>query len=365
MSKGAFDTEIKDKNLHGGEFMGFVENFKKIRLSKNFSQETIAERLQVTPQTVNGWEGGTATPELGRIPAIANLFGVTTDELLGCSADEEEKEVDAILDKMDEYDSRNQRDEMRKCIDAALAKYPGNDRIMAEYVYTYQFVSPDKAIKVGLELLDHCTDDKIRGDVRTNVIYAYKNKGDIAKAMEMAEPLPGYFNSRQDVLTDCLSGKEKLKHVQESCIDLAYEFWYAIRQIKTFYSTDDRIELFNKSNAIYDAIYEKDKMPIALLRKMRNFQSMAEISLLSGREEDGFYYMEIAAECAKIHDKLPQVCEVNLLLYNQGPYDKANEPEPNMELRKVLLKDFESQNDIYGKYRSKDRYKAIITSLNS
>ena len=345
--------------------MGFSENFKKIRMNKNFSQETIAERLQVTAQTVGNWESGTASPELSQLPVLANVLGVTADELLGCSADQEAKEVEEILNKMDQYDSQNKRDEMRKCIDAAIAKYPGNFKIMAEYVYTYQFVSPDKAIKVGLEVLERCTDDTIRGDVRTNVIYAYKNKGDIAKALEMAESLPGYFNSRQDVLTDCLSGKDKLKHVQEACIDLAYEFWYAIRQIKGFYSTDDRIELFNKSNAIYDAIYEKDKMPIALLRKMRNFQSMAEISLLSGREEDGFYYMEIAAECAKIHDKLPKVCDVNLLLYNQGPYDKAKEPEPNMELKKVLLKDFESQNDVYGKYRSKDRYKAIIAALNA
>lgn len=345
--------------------MGFSENFKKIRMTKNISQETVAEKLKVSAATVNGWEGGTATPELNYIPILANLLGVTTDELFGCSADDEAKAVEEILEKMDGYDRRNQRDEMRKCIDAALEKYPGNFKIMAEYVYTYQFVAPEKAIKVGLEVLDRCTDDRIRGDVRTNVIYAYKNKGDMAKAMEMADPLPGYFNTRQDVLTDCLTGKDKLKHVQEACIDLAYEFWYAVRQIKGFYNTDDRIELFNKSNAIYDAIYEKDKMPIALLRKMRNFQSMAEISLLSGREEDGFYYMEIATECAKIHDKMPKVCDVNLLLYNQGPYDKEKEPEPNMELKKVLLKDFESQNDIYGKYRSKDRYKAIIAALNS
>lgn len=52
------------------------------RKKKGWSQEDLAERLDVSRQSVSKWEGGLSVPELDKIIAMSELFGVTTDYLL-------------------------------------------------------------------------------------------------------------------------------------------------------------------------------------------------------------------------------------------------------------------------------------------
>jgi transcriptional regulator with XRE-family HTH domain len=57
---------------------------KIIRLRKQFgwSQEELAEKMNVSRQSVSKWESTNSIPDLNRIIALANIFGVTTDYLL-------------------------------------------------------------------------------------------------------------------------------------------------------------------------------------------------------------------------------------------------------------------------------------------
>ena len=58
----------------------FCENLKKFRLAKKLTQEQVAERLCVNPQTVSRWECGTTLPDALTLPEIASLYGVTVDD---------------------------------------------------------------------------------------------------------------------------------------------------------------------------------------------------------------------------------------------------------------------------------------------
>ncbi|MCQ2080505.1 MAG: helix-turn-helix domain-containing protein [Lachnospiraceae bacterium] len=60
------------------------------RKKNGWSQEDLAERLGVSRQSVSKWEGAQAIPDLQKIIAMADIFGVTTDYLL---KDEIEAEV--------------------------------------------------------------------------------------------------------------------------------------------------------------------------------------------------------------------------------------------------------------------------------
>lgn len=57
------------------------QNLKKFRISKNLTQEQAAEALNVSAQTVSRWECATTLPEATKLPEIARLYGVTTDDL--------------------------------------------------------------------------------------------------------------------------------------------------------------------------------------------------------------------------------------------------------------------------------------------
>ena len=55
------------------------EKIINLRKSRGWSQEELAERLDVSRQSVSKWESGVSNPELDKIVAMSTLFGVTTD----------------------------------------------------------------------------------------------------------------------------------------------------------------------------------------------------------------------------------------------------------------------------------------------
>lgn len=59
------------------------ENLKKLRLSKNLTQEQFVKAIGSSVQSVSRWETGMSYPELEMIPTIAMFFGVTIDEIVG------------------------------------------------------------------------------------------------------------------------------------------------------------------------------------------------------------------------------------------------------------------------------------------
>ena len=59
------------------------KKIRLLRLSKGMTQEQLAEKLCVTPQSVSKWENDVTAPDIQLLPQIADYFGVSTDDLLG------------------------------------------------------------------------------------------------------------------------------------------------------------------------------------------------------------------------------------------------------------------------------------------
>ena len=53
-----------------------------LRKANGLTQKELAERLNVSDKTVSRWECDDGSPDLSLIPTIAEIFGVTCDELL-------------------------------------------------------------------------------------------------------------------------------------------------------------------------------------------------------------------------------------------------------------------------------------------
>ncbi len=62
--------------------MTFSEKLIFLRRSGGMSQEQLAEKLGVTRQSVSKWESGAATPEIGKLVALSELFQVSVDYLV-------------------------------------------------------------------------------------------------------------------------------------------------------------------------------------------------------------------------------------------------------------------------------------------
>lgn len=62
--------------------MTLADKIIKERKKMGWSQEELAEKVNVSRQAVSKWEAGQSTPDLDKILQISRLFGVTTDYLL-------------------------------------------------------------------------------------------------------------------------------------------------------------------------------------------------------------------------------------------------------------------------------------------
>ena len=63
--------------------MNIGRNILELRKQKNIKQEELASELGVTAAAVSKWENGYTLPDILMLCALADFFGVTTDELLG------------------------------------------------------------------------------------------------------------------------------------------------------------------------------------------------------------------------------------------------------------------------------------------
>ncbi|MCI8729102.1 MAG: helix-turn-helix transcriptional regulator [Clostridia bacterium] len=63
--------------------MKFAERLKDERKRKRYNQTYIAKYMKVSQVSVSNWERGVKEPNFQALIDLANLFGVSTDYLLG------------------------------------------------------------------------------------------------------------------------------------------------------------------------------------------------------------------------------------------------------------------------------------------
>lgn len=105
--------------------MNFSEKLLALRKAKNLTQEQLAEKFDVSRQSVSKWESGYAAPELEKITALSVIFDVTTDYLLKSS------EIDDLSVKTEMLEKQQQhmliREQKRKqilgCVLYSIAIY--------------------------------------------------------------------------------------------------------------------------------------------------------------------------------------------------------------------------------------------------
>lgn len=61
----------------------FTENLRKLRKQHGLSQSELAQKLFVSTQAISKWERGEALPDIAHTCRLSELFGVSTDSLLG------------------------------------------------------------------------------------------------------------------------------------------------------------------------------------------------------------------------------------------------------------------------------------------
>lgn len=91
-----------------------IEERKKL----GYSQEELAQILEVSRQSVSKWEGAQSVPDISRIIKMSEVFGVSTDYLLRDDYDKESEGVEIKTSDLKE-EALSQRKLRRVSLDEA------------------------------------------------------------------------------------------------------------------------------------------------------------------------------------------------------------------------------------------------------
>ncbi len=78
--------------------MELGKKIRQLRFKAQLTQEQLAERLGIGPQSVSKWETGVAMPDITTLPLLAEIFGVSIDDLFDLTA---EQRLNRIENRMD------------------------------------------------------------------------------------------------------------------------------------------------------------------------------------------------------------------------------------------------------------------------
>jgi transcriptional regulator with XRE-family HTH domain len=106
-----------------------ANKIKQLRKQKDITQEQLAYSIGISFQAVSKWENNIALPDITLVPALANYFGVSIDELFDYNLKELEAKVKVICDEAYKYrETEPQR--ARGIIEDGLNLYPDNDILL-------------------------------------------------------------------------------------------------------------------------------------------------------------------------------------------------------------------------------------------
>ena len=93
----ACKTKMEDK------FMVSMR-IRELRKQAKLSQEMMAEKIGVSRQAITKWETGLGVPDIENLVAIADLFKLSLDELMGRDIEHETLAKDYLYESVTEYD---------------------------------------------------------------------------------------------------------------------------------------------------------------------------------------------------------------------------------------------------------------------
>ncbi len=354
---------------------------KKLRAQNNITQDTLAAAIGVTPQAISRWESESGYPDIETLPALADFFSVSIDELLGYKRSEREEALIAIKKEMDRLAEVGTIEERMALARRAHALYPSDCEIkenLAVCIYHIWDESRDPNLFTEMEMLcssviAECKDEDTRYDAINLLIIIYGETGQTEKALEAANLLTPMKYCREFALSTGIGDCNTELYIQDEidkltdCLGIAIRNYTLSEDLPNGHDTWERkIEMLDISTALYRMIYGEDLLfhhnRIAFNEWLK---STFQMSL--GKTEEALASLEIMAFHTVEYDKAYQndhgKCFSSILV-NRVVY-----PEPSKAFHE-LTEHSQSwymldrlQHERYDSVREHPRFLAVVETL--
>ncbi len=304
----------------------FGENLKKLRKSKDLTQEAFADFLGMSFQAISKWERGESYPDITMLPTIASFFGVTVDSLLGTNEIENEKKRSEYIEEYLCLCNEGKFDDAVKLIKKAAQEFPGNYDILSKYLSAltnnHSHEDGDYLISVKPEMqriydiiCNYCTDDSIRIWSKRNMclylrdLSLVENSGvDISEAEAILAEMPIMRNTRDYVSMYMYPFDDEKRSL--ACANGISEMLRLFgeimnRKYKNFLDANDDVSqaYINLVEAVMpDGDYGKSYYLMVIYH-----QRLGVKKYLAGDIKGALQYFEKALALAKKYDEMPEI----------------------------------------------------------
>ena len=313
---------------------------RELRRRDGRTQEALAEALGVTGQAVSRWEAGGSYPDMEIMPAIANYFGVTIDELFGYHNDRDRK-IQTIIEKAESYNLRYRVDgvwfdECIALLREGLAEFPQNESLLITLADTLseagwrrhkEWLSYDEngfiqhnydvhrkneywseSIKICEYLADNAADHATVTRAISVLVMLNRNIGEYDKAIAYAERMPELEKCREYLLTEATDGKAEAKYIGEFLLKAAKEFSeqlvFGLIVNRNHFNSDMPMEKVKGVIGMFDLICDDGNMGKYHCFVAKLYLYLSRLQWERGYHDDAFLSLDKALEHQRAYDTL-------------------------------------------------------------
>lgn len=365
------------------------EKIRLLRKKNDVTQDKLAYHLGVTPQAVSRWESGVCYPDMNYLPAIADYFSVTMDELLCYSGAQKAAKVREYLEQVDALLDRDRVGEALELLRTAMAEVPSDYALQLETAQVLSLYAGlleesnggeraraamdaalTEAVSLCRHILEDCTDEAMRDETKKVLCDIYAHQlDDVARAEEIADQLHGMSVSREIIRATMLTGEVAFSQAQRNLILFADNMWWHLYNLACVpdisgdrYTTAEKIAILEKGVSLFDLVF--DETPLFYADRLANsYRQLAMLYLSVGHNAEALDAFERMADYAVLYDTRPETATYTSVIINRVPYDKSEDTEAKgiSKCARLLRGNFAAR--IWAPIRGTERFKGAVESM--
>ena len=248
------------------------------RRSKDMTQETLASLLGVTLSAVSQWEQGKTMPDISLVPGLCSALDLSADALFGLDPASKEEKIEAVIAEAERMEDRNESPrKVLVLLEEALSRYPDSMKLTGQTAFVLSVLAndpdeppdgrkacADRSAALYEKILAHSTDENLRSSAKQSLIFHFCDKGDFARAVELADTMPTCYVSQEELLFSVFTAMHNVPEFQY------YKQFFLSRALekmtfncrdengRPYYNEDEEAAIYKKKLAVLEILYDGD-----------------------------------------------------------------------------------------------------------
>lgn len=357
--------------------MSIGTTIKRLRKERNITQEQLAEYLGITSRAVSQWECDRTAPDISQLPALANIFEVSADVLLGIDITQKENRITDITKEAMKHHEVGHMEKVISTLRSGLKEFPNSYALMGTLVDCLANMRKDskekdsllqEGILLGEKILEECTSDTLRHNAIRSLCTLYAENGETEKAIALAEKMPSLFSSAENLLSGIYTGSKLTEHIQcklSTLFCMVYNDLWRITEPSedgtSAYTNRECIQILEKYPAIMDILMEDKNYGLFTIQMIGAKLKLAQFYMLEQESEKALEALETAADFAIQYDTgLRDGGMYTCLLFNKIGFGTSL---INLNENQSLLLLHRLEETTFDPVRQLPRFKEIIGKL--